>query len=72
MLIDELGVTIAGDRHPKFVKVGDIALEPDPVHKEHRHRNALVLNVPQEGVLEAAGGLLSHGNPLWPQQRGQG
>jgi hypothetical protein len=51
VFVDELGLVIARERHPELVKVGDIALELDPVHQKDRHRDAVVSQMPQEGIL---------------------
>ena len=63
MFVDELGLLIPCERNSELVEVGDIALKLDAADEEHRHRNALLLNVAQERVLKAAGALVGHDHP---------
>ena len=60
MLVNELCVPISGEHHAELVEMGDVALKLDTIHQEHRHRNALVLNVAQEHLLEALRTIWGH------------
>jgi hypothetical protein len=58
VLEDELGLIVSRERETEFVDVADDALEFDSICKEQRHGHVLLLNVPQERVLQRFG---SHG-----------
>jgi hypothetical protein len=52
MFVDDLRNAAPLKLYSEVVEPFDLALEPDPVHEEHRHINFVVAQVIEEGILK--------------------
>jgi hypothetical protein len=59
-LVDDLRLAISRQQDAEPVKGGHIALELDPVLEEHRHRNLMVLKMPEKHILNGLDPLYGH------------
>ena len=52
MLIDQLGLPIAAQKHAEIIKPSDNTLQLNTIYEKDRHGNLRLPDVIQEGVLE--------------------
>ncbi len=60
MLVDDLGATSPHKQDRKVIELSNLALQPDPVHKKHRHIKFVVAQMLEEGVLDRCRRLCGH------------
>src|SRR5690349_16018800 len=57
VLIHELGVSVAAEKHAKIVEPGDNALQLDTIDEEDRERRLVLADVVEKGVLQVLGAI---------------
>jgi hypothetical protein len=60
VLIDDLRLAFSREQNAKVVERGYVALELDAVLEKHRHRNLMVLKMPEKHLLDRLDSLYRH------------